>query len=398
MKKYLLLILVAQFSFGQIPTGYYNTATGTGYTLKTNLKKIIDDVNDGLTPEFFHIDRGYGGGTSQTNNGLWTAYGTTDRDFGIGFENDNTIVDMYSENPGAADPYNYNYNTASGGNNGQCGSAVNEGDCYNREHLVPQAYFDHFQTNPMKNDPNFVIPTDGKVNNVRDNFPFGRVNVASYTSGNGSKLGSNLNSGYSAGYTSTVFEPVNEFKGDIARCLLYFGTRYEDLMDDFYSGATVQSKNMFDGTTNNVFSPTFLNILIAWHKIDPVSTKEINRNNAVYNFQSNRNPYIDHPEYVCLIWPTQCAAVDAILSSQAFLADNSVSIYPNPTNTNEVEIFTTESITKLTLVNVNGQIIKDIENPIFNQNTYKLNNLPQGFYFLQISAENGSLTKKIIVN
>lgn len=404
MKKYLLLLLAAHFSFGQIPTGYYNSATGTGFTLKTNLKKIIDDVNDGLTPEFLHIDRGYGGGTSQTNNGLWTAYGTTDRDFGIGLENDNSVIDMYSEDPTNNDPYNFSYNS------GQCGTNGPEGACYNREHLVPQAYFDHFQTNPMKNDPNFVIPTDSKVNGWRDNFPFGvvgNVTTSPCNSGatntpcntlNSSKLGSNLNSGYSAGYSSKVFEPINEFKGDIARCILYFGTRYEDLMDDFYSGATVQSKDMFDGTTNNVFSPTFLNILIAWHKLDPVSTKETIRNNAVYNFQSNRNPYIDHPEYVCLIWPTQCAAVDAILSSQTFLADNAVSIYPNPTNTNEVEIFTTESITKLTLVNVNGQIIKDIENPIFNQNTYKLNNLPQGFYFLQISAENGSLTKKIIVN
>lgn len=392
----LILLLSAFVGFAQIPSGYYNTIlpADSGYPLKTKLKKIIDDANDGLSPEYLHIDRGYGGGTSQTNNGLWTAYGTTDRDFGIGYENDNTVIDMYSENPTAVDPYNFNYNTASGGNNGQCGSYINEGDCYNREHLVPQAYFDHFQTNPMKNDPNFVIPTDGKVNGVRDNFPFGVVNVASFTSGNGSKLGSNLNSGYSTGYSSTVFEPINEFKGDIARCVLYFGTRYEDLMDDFYTGATVQSKDMFDGSTDKVYSTTFLNILLKWHLQDPVSAKEIARNNAVFAFQNNRNPYIDHPEYLCQIYPTQCAA----LSSESFLADNAVRIYPNPTNTNEVEIFTTESITKLSLVNINGQIIKNIENPSFNQNTYKLNNLPQGFYFLQISAENGSLTKKIIVN
>ena len=151
---------------------------------------------------------------------------------------------------------------------------------------------------------------------------------------------------------------------------------------------------MFNGTSNQVLTDTFLYTMLDWHLNDPVSQKEIDRNNDLYTYQNNRNPFIDHPEYVCQIYSVQCSA----LSSESFLADNAVSIYPNPTNTNEVEIFSTENITKLTLVNVNGQIIKDIENPIFNQNTYKLNNLPQGFYFLQISAENGSLTKKIIVN
>jgi endonuclease I len=395
MKKYLLLILVAQFSFGQIPTGYYNTATGTGYTLKTNLKKIINDANDGLTPEYQHIDRGYGSGSSQTNNGLWSAYGTTDIDNGIGYDNDNTIVDIYTEIPSGADVHNFNFNTELGANEGQCGSIgspnyVVEGDCYNREHLIPKSYFGDFQ--PMYSDVQHVYPTDGKVNGIHDNFAFGKVNVASYTSSNGSKLGSATNSGYAAGFSGTVFEPIDEFKGDVARVYLYFATRYEDQMAGFYATYTgVDCRVMFDGSSNQVFSPTFLNILLTWHNQDPVSTKEIVRNNASFTHQNNRNPYIDHPEYVTTIWGSP-------LNSESFLADNAVSIYPNPTNTNEVEIFTTESITKLTLVNVNGQIIKDIENPIFNQNTYKLNNLPQGFYFLQISAENGSLTKKIIVN
>ena len=403
MKKYLLLLLAAHFSFGQIPANYYNTTTGlSGYALKTQLKKIIDDANDGLTPEYLHIDRGYGSGSSQTNNGLWSAYGTTDRDNGIGYDNDNTIVDIYTEIPSGADVHNFNFNTELGANEGQCGSTnspnyVVEGDCYNREHLIPKSYFGDFQ--PMLTDVQHVYPTDGKVNAIHNDYAFGKVNIASYTSTNGSKLGTATNSGYAAGFSGTVFEPIDEFKGDVARVYLYFATRYEDQMASFYTTYTgVDCRVMFDGTSNQVFSPTFLNILIAWHKIDPVSTKEIVRNNAAFVHQNNRNPYIDHPEFICQMWPSQCAAVDVMLSSETFLADNAVSIYPNPTNTNEVEIFTTENITKLSLVNINGQIIKDIENPIFNQNTYKLNNLPQGFYFLQISAENGSLTKKIIVN
>lgn len=413
MKKYLLLLLAVQFSFGQtpsvnsvtaIPANYYITATGTGYILKTQLKKIIDNVTDGISPEYLHIDRGYGSGPSQTNNGLWSAYGTTDIDNGIGYDNDNTIVDIYTEIPSGADVHNFNFNTELGANEGQCGSTnspnyVVEGDCYNREHLIPQSYFGHNSSGPelpqyliMKGDIQHVYPTDGKVNGEHNDWSFGKVNVASYTSTNGTKLGTALNSGYSAGFSGTVFEPTDEFKGDVARVYLYFATRYEDDMDELYSTyTTVDCRVMFNGSINQVFSPTFLNILLTWHNQDPVSIKEVVRNNASFTHQNNRNPYIDHPEYVTTIWGSP-------LNTESFLADNAVSIYPNPTNTNEVEIFTTESIIKLSLVNINGQIIKDIENPIFNQNSYKLNNLPQGFYFLQISAENGSLTKKIIVN
>src|SRR5690606_35486985 len=109
--------------------------------------------------------------------------------------------------------------------------------------------------------------------------------------------------GYSAGYTGVVFEPIDEYKGDIARVLLYFVTRYENQLVGFYTnanGSSIQSKNMFDGTSNRSFSPTFLNILLEWNQQDPVSAKEITRNNAIYARQGNRNPYIDNNNYVTL--------------------------------------------------------------------------------------------------
>jgi len=80
----------------------------------------------------------------------------------------------------------------------------------------------------MVSDPYHIWPTDGKVNGMRSNYPHGVVGNATYTSLNGSKLGSNLNSGYSAGYSGTVFEPIDEFKGDIARAYFYFATRYQE--------------------------------------------------------------------------------------------------------------------------------------------------------------------------
>ena len=373
MKKSTLTVLflfVAILSFAQIPTGYYNTATGTGYALKTQLRKIIDNVNDGIPSEHISTDQGYAG--------LYVTYTTSDVD--SFYENDGTMLDMYTENPtGPECAFTYGINQDDGtGGTAECQK-------YNREHTVPQSAFG--SATPMYSDAHFVCPSDKYVNAQRGNFPYGVVSPATNTYTNGSKKGNNLNSGYSAGYVGTVFEPINEFKGDVARMLLYFGTRFETQMTSF-------SYTMFDGSTDQVYTNTFLSILLKWHMVDPVSSREIVRNNAIYARQNNRNPFIDHPEYLCQIYPTQCAT----LSSESFLANDAVSIYPNPTNTNEVEIFTTETITKLALTNINGQIIKAIENPIFNQNTYKLNNLPQGFYFLQISAENGSLTKKIIVN
>ncbi|WP_395057998.1 endonuclease [Flavobacterium sp.] len=393
MKKiYLLLLLSASLGFAQIPTNYYSSATGTGYTLKTQLKKIIDNVNDGLNPEYLHIDRGYGSGTSQTNNGLWSGYGTTDRDNGIGYENDNTIVDIYTEIPSGPDTHNFNFNTTSGANSGQCGSYTNEGDCYNREHMIPQSYFG--SAGIMRNDIHHVYPTDGKVNSIHNDWAFGRVNVASYTSSNGSKLGSALNSGYSAGFSGTVFEPIDEFKGDVARVYLYFATRYEDQMASFYTTyTTVDARVMFDGSANQTFSPTFLNILLTWNLQDPVSTKEIVRNNASYAHQGNRNPYIDHPEYVCRVWGAGCT-----LSTNSFELIADINVYPNPSNDQTVNIETENDLDEIQLINVNGQIMQQVSNPIRNQNKYTLENLPHGFYFLKLSSDNKSIVKKIVIN
>jgi hypothetical protein len=143
----------------------------------------------------------------------------------------------------------------------------------------------------MVSDAHFITPTDGKVNGQRSNYPHGPVTSPTWTSLNGSKLGSST----TAGYSGPVFEPINEFKGDIARMYFYFATRYENTVAGY-------SYAMFNGTSNQVFTTAFLNLLITWHNQDPVNNREIARNNAIYTAQNNRNPYIDHPEYVQAIW------------------------------------------------------------------------------------------------
>jgi endonuclease I/chitodextrinase len=259
----LLVFLLSAGCFAQAPAGYYNSATGSGYTLKTQLYNIIKG----------HTDRGYAG--------LWTTYQTSDRDNQN--ENDNTIFDLYSENQSGADPYNYTYST------GQCGTYSGEGDCYNREHMIPQSVFN--ENAPMVSDAHFIPPTDGKVNGMRSDYPHGNVASASWTSQNGSKLGTSAVSGY----TGTVFEPNAAFKGDIARMYFYFATRYENTVAGY-------SYAMFNGTSTQVFTTAFRDMLLAWHAADPVSAREIARNNAIYARQGNRNPYIDNPSYVNMVW------------------------------------------------------------------------------------------------
>ncbi|WP_406844135.1 endonuclease [Flavobacterium soyae] len=303
MKKnyFLLLLLFVTIGFAQIPSGYYNTATGTGYTLKTQLYNIIKG----------HTDNGYAG--------LYTTYQTSDVD--NFYENDGTVLDMYSENPSGTDPYNY-----STGSTQRCGSYSVEGDCYNREHIIPQSVFN--EQSPMVSDAHFITPTDGKVNGVRSNYPHGTVSSATYTSQNGGKLGSSSVSGYSG----TVFEPINAFKGDIARMYFYFATRYENTVAGY-------SYAMFDGSSNKVFTTAFLNLLLAWHAQDPVSSREIARNNAIYARQNNRNPYIDHPEYVNQIWggtpsgDTQAPTTPASLASTSKTA-TSISLSWNASTDN----------------------------------------------------------------
>ena len=286
MKKFysVFFLLFSFLSFAQIPSNYYDSANGlSGYALKTELKNITSTG---------HINQGY--------DALYNAYETTHTD--NYYENDGSVLDFYSEDPAGNDPYFYTHGVA------QCGNYDSENDCYNREHMVPQSSFN--EAEPMKSDVHHVVPTDGYVNNRRSSYPFGVVASASWTSLNGSKVGTSNISGYSG----TVFEPIDEFKGDIARALLYFATRYESTVDGY------TSFDMFNGTEDQVFQTWAINMLLDWHyNIDPVDQSEIDRNNAAYNYQGNANPFVDHPEYANMIWnpSADTQAPDAITDLNA---------------------------------------------------------------------------------
>ena len=260
----LLLALTSMSMVAQIPSGYYDNASGkTGTELRQALHDIIDN----------HTQVSYAN--------IWNAFWGTDN------KGNGVVWDMYSDIPGGTPPYTYYI-----GQN-QCGSYNSEGDCYNREHSWPKSWFNGSEKSVPGHDLHHIFPTDGYVNAGRSNYPYGEVRsgsgVTSYQ--NGSKLGPCKSS---LGYSGTVFEPIDEYKGDFARAYFYMCTRYYG--EDFDWGSS-------DMTTKANLKDWAVTMLLRWSDNDPVSQKEIDRNNVIYSdYQHNRNPFIDHSEYARMIW------------------------------------------------------------------------------------------------
>lgn len=277
------LLAMAATSLGQIPPGYYNPAAGlSGNALKTALHNIIKNHN------------------SISYNSLWTAYKKTDA------KPNGKVWDIYSDIPGGTPPYQFSFSTD------QCGTYSTEGDCYNREHTWPQSWFN--SVNGPVSDLFHIYPTDGKVNGIRSNYPYGHVGSSSWTSLNGGKLGLCSDPGFG----QTVFEPIDAYKGDIARGYFYMSTRY-------YSEDAGWTSSV--ATNKSTILPWQVNVLLQWHHQDPVSAKEIARNDSIYyRFQHNRNPFIDHPEWADSIWTVTVfpTGVSDLAAAQPFL------LYPNP--------------------------------------------------------------------
>lgn len=373
----LLLINLGYTVFAQIPTGYYDNATGTGFELKTNLHHIIKN----------HTDRTY--------NGLKDLYKSNDPKNGFRdkyYENDNTVLDIYSENPAGRDPYNY----VPGDNLG----AGNEGGGYNREHLVPQSFFDEYKKNPMRNDAFHVWPTDGKVNGWRSNYAFGKVvnrnNASPCNNGATNTPCKSLNGTTKGKYvyntSLTVIEPIDEFKGDIARAILYFSTRYEDMMPNFYSTTRSNSKVMFDGSKNKAFSDDFLSQLVTWHIQDPVSQRELDLNDLIYNYQGNRNPYIDHPEYVEQIWGTNLVATDFDYQTRS-----DIEVYTTNNQSAVVELKdTSKKIDQVMIYSMQGQLVQQIANTK-RESKIDLKFQNKGVYIIKIIGQRLEVNRKVII-
>ncbi len=230
--------------FAEIPAGYYNSASGlTG----TDLKNALHDIIDNNTNTNYDA-------SSTGARGQMYAY----------FDNhSNTVTCFYT---GYAVAHAEGTYTAPDG--------------INCEHTFCQSWFQGIPEQAIaKADVHHLFPVEAGVNSSRSNYPMDNVNSISHTyhvAGDyTSYLGTNT-------LGATVFEPADVHKGDAARAMLYFSVRYQ-----------------MDLTQGDV---DMLATLIQWHTNDPISTEEINRNDDIYDYQGNRNPFIDVPDYVGDIW------------------------------------------------------------------------------------------------
>ena len=308
-------------------------ALGIGFALGLSPKKEIAKVeasslnNDGYDPDDYH----YYSGTyydSVGNNAISTGgttllsalCGVVQPDSAFGYKNLWSLYhtsDVYPNDYDGTDPLTgneypttksassyqgkiwdmYGDTTYTPGSSAQGAGYKKVGDAYNREHTVPQSWFN--ESTIPQSDPHHIFATDGYVNNQRSNYPYGEVSGSITILPNGfGGLGSPVSTYGSCG-DSKVFEPNDAYKGDLARGVMYMAVAYYD-----FSGAFTYSNSCFTRSNNkNLLSSYYINLLTKWSAEDPVSQKEIDRNNVIYaSSQGNRNPFIDHPNWAYKIW------------------------------------------------------------------------------------------------
>ncbi len=185
------------------------------------------------------------------------------------------------------------YSDCTFGANDHCsGTSFADCDCYNREHSLPKSWWGGSTDEPMYTDLHHLIPTDGNANSQRSAWPFDNVKNQSWTNGV-SKLGTGQH------LSGTVFEVADKYKGDIARIYFYMLCCYNN--KNFCQGGKGSLYFSYSGG-KAAFTSNAARILVQWADSDPVSDKEVTRNNKVQLKQNNRNAFVDLPDLYQYIW------------------------------------------------------------------------------------------------
>lgn len=250
-------------TLAQAPAGYYNAAQGkTGTELKTALYNIIKG----------HTSYPY----TSSGTDTWDILKIADRDP----NNPDNVVGIYS---------GFSMNGA---------AEYNSGNGWTREHVWAKSRGDFGTTNGAGTDLHHLRAEDNSTNTARNNRNFDEADEP-YTDASGTYSGPTESLTSS---TEWIWEPPTSVKGDIARMLFYMTTRYEG--ENGEPDLELQEAYL-DNLSKEPFHSK-LSTLIAWHLSDPVSDAERQRNDVIYSYQGNRNPYIDNPDWVCEIWATEC--------------------------------------------------------------------------------------------
>jgi endonuclease I len=348
MKKitFILALLLSLCSVAQIPV-YYNDVnlTLTGLALKNELSSKITVTH---TTILQYTD-------------VWAVLQQTDLDP----TNSANVLLLYGYNDGDGNPTtdrtrNKNSN---GGNIGD----------WNREHTYAKSLgTPDLGTINAGADAHHLRSTDVQMNNDRGSKKF--------TSGSGN-----------AGTVGSNWYPGNEWKGDVARMMMYMYLRYP---------SQCLPNNVGVGTSVAI-DPAMIDLFLQWNAADPVSVYEENRNDILETEQGNRNPFIDNPYLATIIWGGTVAQDNWNMTVvNEYDINKSVAIYPMPANNNEIHLYfkTKIDVEEVNLYNVSGQLLSTLnQQQIINQDLV-FNNLTQGFYLLTIKVEGQIITKKVVIN
>lgn len=242
---------------------------------------------------------------------------------------------------------------------------------YNREHVfarsnsVPSMGDVSNTTTGIGADPHNLRASDQQMNGNKGNRKFASG------SGNAGAVGSN-------------WYPGNEWKGDVARMMMYMYTRYGSRCLPTHNG----SGALQSGTQ-------MLQIYLQWNAEDPPNDYEDQRNEFLETAYGNRNPFIDNPVLATIIWGGPVAQDRWGLLSVASFEENSVLVYPNPSFDHSFTVNTTAPIDKVVVYSVEGREVP--VQTVQNGNIITLNNVPSGFYFVQLQQGKSMLTKKVII-
>lgn len=234
---------------------------------------------------------------------------------------------------------------------------------FNCEHTWPQGGFD--EDEPMRSDIFHLYPTDIAANSARSSFPFGNVVSNVSWSNGGSSLGSDASG-------NTVFEPRDSHKGDAARSIFYFLVRYGNIYDYHNNGSW------------NPMLQSHEDVLRTWHESDLPDNKEIDRNQAVYSYQNNRNPFIDHPEFLDRI-SSLTGSAQAPVIKQAAVSPLAVDFGNGP--------LSQEVFYQLSVINTGNQTVF-INSVTVSDSGFSTGNFPQSI----AAGQFGSITVSFIPN
>ena len=334
------------------PAGYYSSLEGlSGNALKQELQNII--ANPAVVRLHSYAD-------------IWEILRTSDRNP----QNNNQVWCMYIEAPMAKlDQQNTS-------------SIVGK---WNREHIFPQSRGGFEVRNGDTADGINVWTTTGPLATSD-----GVSDAHHIRAENGQENSSRNNKNYGPVNTSTVYAgptgTQGSWRGDVARAILYIAVRFQSL--NVLNGDPVELSS-----GNPSYQIGDLATLLTWNTADPRDDFEMNRNNYIYTWQMNRNPFIDHPSLADYIFGANFGQPwSAALSTQTPI-ENKVAVYPNPAS-DYLIVSGLEGISKIEIYTITGQLVQT-EN---FENEIRINiDLNAGMYLVKVTNGFQSTTKKIIV-